>query len=115
MPAGELAILSSTNATSTSSNASRSSCPQKRDHGGEQLGVAIAGAHARPPAPRPPAARRRRSGRQHRVDRRPQRRVPLEGGQAQLVGEPRVARHLLAAGRHVAELEEVRHPPVARL
>jgi len=52
---------------------------------------------------------------EHGVDRRPQRGVPLEHRQAQLVGEPRVARHLPPALRHVAELEEVRHPPVARL
>jgi hypothetical protein len=89
--------------------------PGEPDHAGEQLCVAIAG---------PPARLLRLAGQplrllltpgERRLDRRPQRRVPLEGGEAELVREPCVARDFLAPSGHVAELEEIRDAPVARL
>ena len=85
------------------------------EHVGEQVGVAVARAQARRSGlAGQPLGLGEATGEQ-RLDRGPQRRVPLEGGEAQLVGEPRVAGDLLAAGGHVAELEEVGDPPVARL
>ena len=84
-------------------------------HPGEEIGVAVT---------RPLAGGARLGGQARRVreaagerglGRGPQRRVPLKGRQAQLVRQAGVARDLLAAGGHVAELEEVQHAPVAGL
>ena len=91
-PAGELAILSSRKSRSTRSNSRRSSCAMNLDH--RRRTARRCGRPARSPAAARLAAqplRLREAPGEHRVDRGPQRRVPLEGGQAQLVGEPRVA------------------------
>src|SRR5437660_615716 len=73
-------------------------------HAGEQLRVAVTGAEAGFLCFSAQTVDVLVSAGEHRVDRRPQRRVPLERRQAELTGEPRMPRGLLMPGGHVAEL-----------
>ena len=84
-------------------------------HPGEEIGVAVAGPLAGGARLGGQARRVREAAGERGFRRGPQRRVPLKGRQAQLVRQAGVARDLLAAGGHVAELEEVQHAPVAGL
>ncbi len=56
-----------------------------------------------------------RAAGEHRVDRCPQRGVPLEAGQPQLSGEPRVPCDLLPPCGHLPELEQIDDTPVVGL
>ena len=88
---------------------------QLLDHPGEQLGVAVAGPLAGGARLGGEAGRLGESAGERGFGGGPQRRVPLKGRQPQLVRQAGVAGDLLAAGGHVAELEEIQHAPVAGL
>ena len=84
-------------------------------HAGEQLRVAISGAPAGLLSFGHEAFGVVVAAGEHRLRGGPQRRVPLKGREAQLLPELGMAGRLLVPCGHVAELEQVRDAPVARL
>ena len=114
MPAGEVAIFSSTNEVDLVVRLAFKLLAVAH-HAREQLRVSIAGAHSGLARLSAQTVSGLGAAGEHRVGGRPQRRVPLERGQAELCREPRVALGLLAPLDHLPELEQVGDAPVVGL